>query len=275
MTKLLIGVLTLSLAIGISSLMITQKKKAPTLLGISPNSHLLPENHLRFYVYFSEPMEQGFVYNADNIELFEGTKPIHFAFQHTELWNLDYTRLTLFLHPARQKTDLRHNISLGRVLQEGNNYRLHIKPQLYSAKGVPLKKGFTFHFKAGPEERSQIDPRKWVLTTPILHSHNPLKIQFKRVMDDELISDKLYIFDSNNKKIQGNFKTIKSKHCTFTPRQPWSKSNYQLRINPELEDSCANNCLKSFEMNSKTPAFVPIPYIDFKLQKSNTVQYDN
>jgi hypothetical protein len=90
--------------------------KGPSITAIHPGTDRLPANHLKFYLHFSQPMQQG-VFQRHCALLDQNGKPVVEPFRETELWSADRKRLTLWLHPGRQKTGVNLNDEFGPVLQ--------------------------------------------------------------------------------------------------------------------------------------------------------------
>jgi hypothetical protein len=99
--------------------------EAPRLEAIYPSGDTVPANHLKFYLHFSAPMREGVF--LEHCRLLDATgKPVLEPFRETELWSEDHRRLTLWLHPGRQKTGVNLNDEFGPVLQPNQSYTLVI-----------------------------------------------------------------------------------------------------------------------------------------------------
>jgi len=89
----------------------------PFVEEVYPTTSQIPENILRFYVYFSEPIKDGstiksiHIFNEDNVEvnLYDTNSSATGIFLETleELWSPDYQRITLILDPGRVKNRIR------------------------------------------------------------------------------------------------------------------------------------------------------------------------
>lgn len=100
----------------ISSCLAEEKKPNVFVEEVYPSSNILPENLLRFYIYFSEPMMTSdsleSVYLADS----NGKKLKGVFFKNRfDLWSSDKTRLTLLFDPGRVKTGLVAHNKMGRA----------------------------------------------------------------------------------------------------------------------------------------------------------------
>ena len=72
-------------------------------LSISPSHEILPANHLKFYLRFSEPMQQDSPW--EHCKLLDVTTGdvVPRPFRHTELWNKSGDRLTVWFSPWAPK----------------------------------------------------------------------------------------------------------------------------------------------------------------------------
>ena len=76
------------------------KAPAPQVKAIYPSTSLLPANHLKFYLHFTEPMQQGKIYGYFKLIDLTSGLPVEKPFRETELWSANGKRLTLPLLPA-------------------------------------------------------------------------------------------------------------------------------------------------------------------------------
>ncbi len=82
------------------------RNSAPTTIvnQVYPSIDLLPENLLKFYVYFSAPMSRGRIYKHIHLKNEAGEEiELPFLEIDEELWDPTMTRLTLFIDPGRIK----------------------------------------------------------------------------------------------------------------------------------------------------------------------------
>lgn len=219
---------------------------APRITSIHPTVDTLPANHLKFYLHFSEPMEQGEIIRHFKLLDANGRK-VSEPFRDTELWSNDGRRLTLWFHPGRQKTDVNLNIDLGPVLTEGGRYTLVIdgnwKSQAGQSLGITVKKPF----RALAADRSQPDPMQWQLTAPRTGTREPLKLRFNEPLDWALLHTQLTV-----ENVAGRLAVSNSeREWHFTPNSPWKQGKYQLLVGWELEDLAGNNIKSLFEIDLK------------------------
>ena len=105
----------------ISDIEIPKSTNHPTLLGIYPTQDTLPENLLKFYFVFAQPMVEGNSLEYIKLLSLEEDTLLHtFLNLQPELWNAERTVLTLWLDPGRIKRDLQPNKRLGNPLTKGS-----------------------------------------------------------------------------------------------------------------------------------------------------------
>jgi len=107
------------------------------VLEIYPTSDTLPENILRFYVYFDAPMRKETVFPEIVLEDEKGTAIDGvFLANRYSLWSPDGTRLTLLLDPGRVKTGLEASADLGLAIENGHRYSLVVGAGVQSGPGA-------------------------------------------------------------------------------------------------------------------------------------------
>ncbi|MEM9696282.1 MAG: hypothetical protein AAGA56_27300, partial [Myxococcota bacterium] len=135
----------------------------PRVTAIYPRGDSLPENLLRFYVYFSEPMAEGrFLDHLRLEELPSGRDLTGVFFDNVhELWSADRRRITLLVDPGRVKTGLHAHEMRGRAFHEGTAYRLTVLSSWRSLEGEALGAAVNKEFVALREDRAAVDPSTW------------------------------------------------------------------------------------------------------------------
>lgn len=228
-------------------------EREPTTLvsQIYPSPDLLPENLLKFYIHFSAPMSGGRVY--DHIRLFDDTgTPVELPFLEIdeELWNLEMTRLTLFIDPGRIKRGVKPLEDIGPSLTEGREYKLSILSSWKDAHGTPLASGHTKTFKVTAPDREPPRPDQWGISIPSSGSFEPLKVAFGECMDHALASRMLHVVDSQGRALQGRV-TVEMNESVwrFYSEKAWSVGDYQLLVQTHIEDLAGNNIGKPFEVD--------------------------
>lgn len=227
------------------------KTEKPTVSLSSPA--VLPANALKLYLHFSHPMEQGVF--LDRITLHRQDESlVHGAFRETELWSPDGKRLTLWLHPGRQKTGVNLNIDEGPVLREGETHTLKIAAHWRSTAGVPLGKESVFALTANAPDHTCPDPRRWQLTAPQAGTRAPLKLIFDEALDPAMLHSALKI-QTGAETVPGTVQVAaEAKSWSFTPAAAWRPGPHTLEIDPLLEDLAGNNLQHSFEVDRSQPA---------------------
>ena len=220
------------------------------IVGVFPSAKELPENQLRFYVFFSAPM--GFGGGAAHVSLLasDGSLiPNAFLPLDVALWNTGRTRHTMLFDPGRVKTGIFPNQQDGRPLKEGENYTLVIDRHWTDSNGIPLVESYRRNFQVGPAEERPILPSAWSLDVPRAGSLESLRVSFLRSMDYALLHRALVVTNSRGEVVKGEILVQRDEtEWLFTPVTPWSYSDYQLMILPILEDPSGNRINRSFEV---------------------------
>ena len=222
----------------------TINTKIPKLLHIYPSCDTVPENLLKFYLVFSQPMQEvGNVLDFVKVKNTDSNIQDNvFLSLKTELWNKDHTQLTLWLDPGRIKTDLIPNNKKGLPLRKGNNYQLIIDKKWQDAQGIALDSTYTK--KLYVTHKDTVTPKSvsWTITSPKSATKTPLLINFHESLDALLLLETITIVNSQKKPIKGIFELGNNeKSLSFSPSQPWGKGDYTIKIEGILEDLAANN----------------------------------
>jgi hypothetical protein len=211
---------------------------------------VLPANHLKFYIVFSEPMQPGEFWNYFQLLDVANNRPVPRPFRHTALWSRDGKTLTLWFHPGRVKQGVNLNLELGAILVEGRQYRLSISGDWPSARGTPLGSDVTRGFTAGAADYSQPDPGDWKIRVPGDGSRDPLVCQLGTPHDWALLHSDVAVETDSGQPLAGSITT--SGHQStweFTPRTPWQAGRYRLAIGSVLEDLAGNSLERPFEVD--------------------------
>jgi hypothetical protein len=219
-------------------------QKAPTVL-FEPQA-TLPANALKFYLHFSQPMEQGVF--LDRLRLLEAAgKEVIGPFRETELWSPDGKRLTVWFHPGRQKAGVNLNEEEGPVLRENMKHTLVISCSWRSTSGVALGKEVRFDFQVGPADHEMPVMAKWQIMAPKSGTREPLAVRFDESLDPAMLASALSVHRGAESvpveiEVDGlNWRAI--------PAQSWTAGSYELRADPNLEDLAGNNLTKPFEVD--------------------------
>ncbi len=230
------------------------------VLRIHPAASTLPYNLLRMYVHFSAPMSEGWaaqaikVCDADTGEPLEGV----FLPPEPELWDPQRRRLTLLLDPGRIKRGLVPNRELGYPLAAGMTVRITVDSDFRDAKGQPLHAAAERRYRIGPALRSRIDPTAWQLTEPHAGSRTPLVVDFDRTLDNALLQNSLWVSDRAGHPLSGEAEPCaEERGWRFTPSTPWHSGEYQLMVEPRLEDVAGNTPVRVFDRDVSMPDNAP------------------
>ncbi|MFN0290803.1 hypothetical protein [Pedobacter helvus] len=229
------------------TVVIGQENK-PKIVAVYPTTDSIPVNILRFYIQFSAPMQEMNILNHLKLGNEDGKNISGVFFENQyELWNENRTEVTLIVDPGRVKLGLLANNTMGRAFDEGKKYTLIIDSLLMDFNDQKLNKSFTKTFVAVKEDRQPPDTKLWQLTFPKANSTEPILIDFKDKIDHISAKTLIKIF-KNKKEIAGKIKLENEEQLgTFTPNKKWAKGDYQILINPRLEDIAANSINQIFD----------------------------
>ena len=221
---------------------------APRLAAIHPATDALPANHLKFYLRFTEPMEQGAI--ARHFKLLDANgRAVPEPFRDTELWSDDSRRLTLWFHPGRQKTGVNLNLDLGPVLIVGGRYTLVVDGGWKSQTGRPLGASIKKTFRALAADRVQPNPSRWQVDAPSAGTRQALRVRFNEPLDWALLQTQLAVTG-----IAGQVMVADAGRAwNFTPDAPWPRGRHELVVGWELEDLAGNNLKSLFEVDLTKP----------------------
>ena len=231
-----------------STFEIPVQKFGPTTVvsQIYPTADLLPENLLKFYLYFSAPMSGGHIYEHIQLTNDRG-QPVELPFLEIdeELWSPDMTRLTLFLDPGRIKRGVKPLEEVGSALEAGKSYTLTIASAWLDARGAPLKQSFLKKFRVTDSDREPPDLAAWKITPPKAGTRDPLQIQFTDPMDHALALRMIRLLDVPGSATLSQHEKLWS----FTPAEPWRAGQHQILVQTTIEDLAGNNVGKPFEVD--------------------------
>ena len=211
---------------------------------VYPSTDVLPDNQLKFYVFFSAPMRQGEAWRHIHL-LDQNSKPVDLPFLEQELWDRDYQRLTVLFDPGRIKRGLLPLQEVGPAIEEGKQYTLVVDKDWRDARGAPLQEEFRKSFRAGPADRAPPDPAQWRLSAPRAGTSDALVVHFPKPMDYALLLRLL--------EVSGVAGTVsvdnKETEWRFIPSQPWKPGEYRLVVDTALEDLAGNRIGQAFDVD--------------------------
>ena len=214
----------------------------PKIIAVYPTSDSLPENLLRFYIEFSTPMKA--VNNLENIRLVDnkGQEIEGAIFNNVyELWDRDQKHLTLILDPARVKTGLVANQSMGRALKAHQHFQLIIETaeDIY---GNTLAEKFVKDIYVQTEDQQIPEVKNWNINPPKARTKEPLSIHFPQILDRLSLLHRIRLINENGAIVKGHIElTNQEKQWHFIPQEAWKKGRYTIQINSRLEDPAGNN----------------------------------
>lgn len=225
--------------------------KLPTTIveQVHPTGAKLPENLLKFYIHFSNPMAMRNVYQHVHLRDEEGQELVQpFLEIHEELWDPLGKRLTLLLDPGRIKRGLVPNVENGSILCKGRRYTLVVDAALQDALGQPLVRSFQKEFTAIDSDHRQPQLDKWKIDLPKIGSRDPLMIRFGESLEHAIASRGIQLYCNGN-AWEGQFSLREQEsECVLLPAKAWGTGEYELRVNSTIEDLAGNSLRKPFEI---------------------------
>jgi hypothetical protein len=222
---------------------------APSVLASYPQLDTVPDNLLKIYLQFSQPMREG--QSAKYIHLIKnGTDSLRDVFLdlQPELWNEDRTVLTLWLDPGRIKRELQPNLRMGNPLQQKASYELVLSANWQNTKGIPLRQPYRWQFGTTVRDSLSPDPADWKLAVPIKQTRNPLSIYLGEALDHFLLQESFTIKNGKGNTVRGKWEiTDKDRVCRFVPSEPWAEGDHTIDIAARLEDLAGNNLNRPFD----------------------------
>ncbi len=221
------------------------------VVGVFPSSDELPENQLKFYIYFSAPMSRGEAYRRVSL-LDDAGKKVEFPFLELgeELWNPEATRFTLFFDPGRVKRGLQPREIFGPALEEGRSYTFVVDSAWLDALGRPLEESFRKEFTVAAPDDTQPDVQRWRLAAPPAGSSEPLVVDFDEPLDRAMLERVLSVVDAGEQTLAGEVQVSNlERRWSFQPEVPWSGGRYHLVVDAALEDRAGNSLGRPFEVD--------------------------
>ena len=218
----------------------------PQVVKIYPNTNILPANLLKFHVKFSRPMSRIGYRNIDLLDEAGQTIDRAILKEIPELWNEDYTLLTIWIEPGRIKRGLGPNVELGPVLERNSKYSLCISEHFRDENGIEMGQKYVKKFVAGDADRSKLNIDEVVV------NYDPgidqVKLKFAEPIDISSSISNLKITDLNNEMISGFWQLSEGDmEVIFTPDSTLKAGHYKLVLNSVIEDLAGNNFNRNFD----------------------------
>ncbi len=215
---------------------------------VFPSAGTVPENLLRFHVFFNRPPPVDRLREAVRL-VYDEDQPVPHAFLDLDqgLWDADGVRLTLLLHPGRIKSGLAAQQALGPALDRGRRYQLQLDLSLLNETPAPAPQWHRHAFQVRAPIDSTAEPAKWRLTLPPAASRDPLAIDFGRSMDRLGLEHGLHLVADNGVAIDFQLRIAAGEQLVFlTPSCPWAPQLFTLLVSPTLEDVAGNRPTEPF-----------------------------
>jgi hypothetical protein len=232
----------------------SERTATTRVLGIWPTAREVPRNLLRFYVWFSAPMSEG--YAASHVRLRDDAGVMAgalLALEH-ELWDADRRRLTVLLDPARIKRGLVPHERAGYPLRSGATFRLEVDDGFPDAHGAPLAASAERTYLVGADERRRVDPHAWTVTPPDRDGVEPVTVRFGRSLDHGLLARCLHVAGPDGRPIRGWADAgPEERWWRLLPSDPWVEGTHHLVVDPILEDVAGNSVSRVFDRDRSRP----------------------
>ena len=251
---------------GTTAAVLTRPRPQPAasteVLAIYPTAAEVPRNLLRFYVWFSAPMSEG--YAARHVQLVDATsnEPMAGAVlpAGSELWSADRRRLTVLLDPARIKRGLTAQRQAGYPLRRGEPFRVVVDDGFRDALGRRLRGAAERRYAVGADERRRVDPGTWTVFAPSGGTREPLEVEFDRPLDHGLLTRCLHVTGPDGLPVAGSPEPGPGERSwRLTPGRPWAAGGHRLVADPILEDLAGNSVSRVFDRDLARPEDRPRP----------------
>lgn len=217
---------------------------------VYPTASVLPANALKFYIYFSGPMQRGDSWTHLRLLREEGTR-VEYPFLELdqELWDRDNRRFTVLFDPGRIKRGLASRAEAGPTLEPGHMYTFVVDRAWRDGRGAPMAQEFRKTFRVAAEDRTPPDPRKWRITAPRAGTHEPLVLTFPKPLDYALLQHEIEVVG-----MRGEVSVAREeKEWRFIPDTAWSEREYRITIKTTLEDIAGNHINRPFDVDTFDP----------------------
>ncbi len=223
--------------------------EATQLVAMYPTANRVPQNILKMYLQFSQPMSRGEAYDRIRFVDDQGRLiPEPFIRIQPELWSPDGRRFTLLFDPGRIKRELRPNRELGPPFKSETKYRVVIDAAWRDARGQPLGKEFEKSFATAAPDRQQPAVARWIVAAPAADSRERLEVTFDETLDRGMLDHALRVLDASGNRVAGRPRVLDDElGWEFVPAHPWPAGDYRLIADPRLEDLAGNSLAKPFE----------------------------
>lgn len=221
----------------------------PRVASIAPSADRLPENLLKFYIHFSQPMARGEAY--EHLRLADSNRRViddPFLELGEELWDPSGRRFTLLFDPGRIKRGVKPNEEAGAPLVAGNQYLLVVVAGWRDATGKELSRSVEHGFTVVAADHEQPSIERWTIHPPAASTREPLVVNFDEPLDEGMLADSIGVVDSAGTLLPGKIRIRgQEKRWEFTPQSPWGSGGHRLIAANTLEDLAGNSLGRAFE----------------------------
>lgn len=236
----------------------------PAVLNVFPIQDTIPENQLKLYITFSQPMQSGEVLQYLKLVKNErDTLTEVFLDLQNELWNKDQTMLTIWFNPGRVKRGLQPNEKSGTPLINGNTYKLIISNDWQGTNGKKLINNFDKKFFVVDRDSIGVSLDHWKIFASMQKNQTKLDIHLGEVLDHELLKNTISVLNEKNEIIPGrSIINDESNHIQIILDKMLPSEKYRLRVESHLEDLAGNNLNRLFDMEYNNRTIVNKPFFD-------------
>ncbi|EAZ82955.2 Ig-like domain-containing protein [Algoriphagus machipongonensis] len=223
----------------------------PVVESVFPSQDTVPENLLKVYLKFSQPMKEGVALNYIKLlDADQDTVPAVFLNLQPELWDQTGTQLTVWLDPGRIKRDLIPNLEMGAPLEKNQNYKLIVTEGWKSKNGLAMSSDFIKAYTVTDRDSVSPTPSNWELEVPKAETKDAFQMNFLEPLDYALLQEVFIIKSEENLEIPGTWELASHENrIRFLPTERWKAGSYKVEIETRLEDLAGNNLNRLFEID--------------------------
>lgn len=239
------------------------KPSLPSTTRVShvyPSAAVLPENQLKFYIYFSAPMGKGRAWQKVHL-LDAAGKPVTLPFLELdeELWDRDGMRLTVLFDPGRIKREVLPLREIGPSIEAGKRYTLLIDRDFPDGRGAPLAAEHRKEFRVAAADRIPPETSNWRVGAPRAATKDPLVVTFPEPLDYALLQHLIEVSGPGGVVAGAIAVEREETEWRFTPQELWKSGDYQLSVQTTLEDLAGNHIGRPFDVDTFDPITRTIP----------------
>ena len=206
---------------------------ANAVSAVYPSGSTISAHTLRLSIHFTSPQYLA-VLGRLSLRGKEN-RPITAAFLNQELWSPDRTKLTILLDPARLKTHLERQKTMGAPLAGRHEVALFLDDH-------PIKS-----WTVTPHTCRPISLDEWQVSTPRRGGTSPLKLRFPEPIDIQALH-LIAVLDPDDQRILGEESiTTSERDWKFKPLTPWKPGLYHIVVHPDFENPCGDEIGDLFE----------------------------